>query len=68
MTKFWPCPIPMQDHGGVRGCEVERWPRNLEVLSSSPGSVSQLWDFSFAHTFGMSSGVVPRKQNRERLL
>ena len=36
---------------GVRGHEVERWPRNHEVPSSSPGSWSQLWDFSLAHTF-----------------
>ena len=36
---------------GVRGCEVERRPHNLEVPSSSLGSESQLWDFSLAHTF-----------------
>ena len=30
---------------GVRGCEVERRPHNLEVLSSIPRSVCQLWDF-----------------------
>ena len=53
---------------GVRGREVERRPRNLEVPSSNPGSGSQLWDFSLAHTFGASTGVVPRKQNRERLV
>ena len=53
---------------GVRGREVERRPCNHEVLSSSPGSGSQLWDFSLAHTFGASTGVVPRKQNRERLV
>ena len=53
---------------GVRGREVERRPCNHEVPSSSPGSGSQLWDFSLAHTFGSSTGVVPRKQNRERLV
>ena len=53
---------------GVRGREVERRPYNHEVPSSSPGSGSQLWDFSLAHTFGASTGVVPRKQNRERLV
>ena len=53
---------------GVRGHEVERRPCNHEVPSSSPGSGSQLWDFSLAHTFGASTGVVPRKQNRERLV
>ena len=53
---------------GVRGREVERWPCNHEVPSSSPGSGSQLWDFSLAHTFGASTGVVPRKQNGERLV
>ena len=53
---------------GVRGREVERRPCNHEVPSSSPGSGSQLWDFSLAHTFGASTGVVPRKQNRERLV
>ena len=55
---------------GVRGCEVERRPCNHEVPSSSPGSGSQLWDFSLAHTFGASrlTGVVPTKQNRERLV
>ena len=52
---------------GVRGREVERRPCNHEVPSSSPGSGSQLWDFSLAHTFGASTGVVPRKQNRYRL-
>ena len=51
-----------------RGREVERRPCNHEVPSSSPGSGSQLWDFSLAHTFGASTGVVPRKQNRERLV
>ena len=30
---------------GVRGREVERRPRNLEVPSSIPGSGCQLWDF-----------------------
>ena len=52
----------------VRGREVERRPCNHEVPSSSPGSGSQLWDFSLAHKFGASTGVVPRKQNRERLV
>ena len=47
----------------VRGREVERRPCNYDVPSSSPGSGSQLWDFSLAHTFGASTGVVPRKQN-----
>ena len=50
---------------GVRGCVVECWPCNHEVPSSNPGSGSQLWDFSLAHTFGASTGVVPRKQNQE---
>ena len=36
---------------GVRGCQVERRPRNHEVPSSSPGSGSQLWNFSLAHSF-----------------
>ena len=58
---------PRKDRG-VRGREVERRPCNHEVPSSSPGSGSQLWDFSLAHTFGASTGVVPRKQNRERLV
>ena len=53
---------------GVRGREVERRPCNHEVPSSSSGSGSQLWDFSLAHTFGASTGVVPRKQNRKRLV
>ena len=35
---------------GVRSREVERRPCNHEVPSSSPGSGSQLWDFSLAHT------------------
>ena len=30
---------------GVRGREVERWPRNPEVPSSIAGSGCQLWDF-----------------------
>ena len=53
---------------GVHGREVERRPRNHKIPSSSPGCGSQLWDFSLAHTFGASTGVVPRKQNRERLV
>ena len=53
---------------GVRGREVKRRPCNHDVPSSSPGSGSQLWDFSLAHKFGASTGVVPRKQNRERLV
>ena len=53
---------------GVRGREVECRPCNHEVPSPSPGSGSQLWDFSLAHTFGASTGVVPRKQNQERLV
>ena len=53
---------------GVHGRKVERRPCNHEVQSSSPGSGSQLWDFSLAHTFGASTGVVPWKQNRERLV
>ena len=53
---------------GVHGHEVERRTCNHEVLSSSPGSGSQLWDFSLAHTFGASTGVVPRKQNCERFV
>ena len=39
---------------------------NHEVASSSPVSESQLWDFSLAHAFVASTGVVPRKQNLER--
>ena len=35
----------------VRGREVERRPCNHEVPSSSPGSGSQPWDLSLAHTF-----------------
>ena len=54
---------------GVRGREVERRPSDLEVPSSISGSGCQLWDFfSLAHIFGASTGVVPRKQNRERLV
>ena len=55
-------------HCGVRGREVECRPRNHRVPSLSPGSGSQLWDFSLAHTFGASTGVVPRKQYREGLV
>ena len=53
---------------GVCGHEVERRPCNHKVLSLSPGSGCQLRDFFMAHTFGASIGVVPRKQNRERLV
>ena len=53
---------------GVRGREVERQPCNHEVPNSSPGSWSKLWNFSLAHTFGASTGFVPRKQNRVRLV
>ena len=53
---------------GVRGHEVEHRPCNHEVPSSSLWSGSQLWVFSLAHTFGASTGVVPRKQNLERLV
>ena len=57
------CKLPL-----FRGREVERQPCNHEVPSSSPASGSQLWDFSLARTFDASTGVVPRKQNRERLV
>ena len=66
--------VKYQDHVsqksgcGVRGREVEQRPCNHEVPCSSPGSGSQLWDISLAHTFCASTGVVPRKQNRERLI
>ena len=51
------------------GCEVERRSRNHEVPSLSPVSRSQLWDFfHWPIHFGASTGVVPRKQNRERLV
>ena len=51
---------------GVRGREVERRPCNHEVPSSSPGSESQLWDFSLAHTFGASTGVSSQEaESRE---
>ena len=53
---------------GVRGLEVQRRPCNLEVLSSIAGCGCQLWDFSLAHTFDASTGVVPSKQNRARLV
>ena len=53
---------------GVRGREVECRPCNHEVPSSSPGSGSQLRECSLAHTFGASTGVVPRKLNRERFV
>ena len=56
------------DQCGVCGREVERRPCNHEVPSSSPRIGSQLWDFSLAHTLSASTGVVPRKQNRERLV
>ena len=49
---------------GVRGHEVERRPCNHEV----PGAGFNFGNFSLAHTFGASTGVVPRKQNRERLV
>ena len=38
------------------------------LTTEPPGQASQLWNFSLAHTFGTSTGVVPRKQNRERLV
>ena len=53
---------------GVRCRDVESRPRNHKVLSSSPWSGSQPRDFSMAHTFGASTGVDPRKQNREGLV
>ena len=53
---------------GVCGREVEHRHCNHEVPSSSPWSGSQLWDISLAHTLGVSTGVVPRKQNGERLV
>ena len=73
VCEYCPCEIvhwhAKHSHScGVSGCEIQRRPSNHEVPSSSPGSGSQLRDFSLAHTFGASTGVVPRKQNRERLV
>ena len=68
MLSIWTSPKFCCLVKSVRGREVERRPCNHEVLSSSPGNGSQLWDSSLAHTFGASTGVVPRKQNRERLV
>ena len=53
---------------GVRGREVEHQPCNLEVQISIPLSGVNFGIFSLAHTFGVSTSVVPRKQNRERLV
>ena len=43
--------------------EIEEQPYNRKVRVRFPGE-----GFSLAHTFGKSTGVVPRKQNRERLV
>ena len=51
----------LQRHCVVRGRVVE--PRNHKVPSWIPGR-----GFSLAHSFGTSTGVVPRKQNLERLV
>ena len=51
---------------GIHAHEIEHQPRNHKVLSSIPGSWFQV-GFSLALTSGASTGVVPMKQNRERL-
>ena len=53
---------------GVRGREVERRPCNHEVPSSSPGSGSELWDFSLGPHIRREYWCSSRKQNRERLV
>ena len=53
---------------GVCDHKVERRPRNHKVLSSVAISVCQPLDCSCAHRIGTSTGVVSRKQNRERLV
>ena len=53
-------------NGGVRGCEVESPTRNHKVSSLIPGPEVN-FGFSFAHTFGASTGVFPQKHNQERL-
>ena len=55
---FYPC--------GVRSCEIERRPSNHKVPISIPESRCQHWKFSLAHTFGASTGAIPRKHNLER--
>ena len=50
----------------VHGLEVEHLPRNHEFLSSIPGRGVNFR--IFIGPFGVSTGVVPRKQNREKLV
>ena len=61
-------PIHKKKKRCVHGREIECRPHNHKVPSSILGNGCQLWDFSLVHTFGASTGVVPRKQNRERLV
>ena len=49
---------------GVCGFEVEPLPHNYEVWGLIPGNRVLASGFSLAHTIGMSTGVVPREQNR----
>ena len=66
------CPFGLKKYigqcivSGVLGREVERRPRNLKVPSSRADV--NFGNLSLAHTFGARTGVVPRKQNRERLM
>ena len=52
---------------GVHVGEGQFLSRNHTVPSSVREPVSTL-GFSLAHTFGSSTGVVPRKQNQDRLV
>ena len=61
---------PANRIGGAHGRETQRLSLNHKVPSSIPGSGCQLLGFSLAHIFGASTstGVVPRKHNRENLV
>ena len=52
---------------GVRGREVERWPRDREVSSLITGSGCQLWDCSLAHVFCASSQGPESKEIRKKI-
>ena len=52
---------------GVPGREIELQPSNYKVACSFPGKGVNSLVF-IAHNFDSNTGVVPRKQNRQRLV
>ena len=55
-------------YGGVHGREESVGLAIFRFRVRFPGASVNFGMFSLAHSFGANTGVVPREQNRERLV